>query len=186
MNLASTIYIYGGGPGSGCNPQAGECGRKSSGDAIYHGTAVDAAQKILKEGIKRSGPLQQPIPVVYATKDKRVALSFAYAAGVGLNRPIDKDSNFRDDKEVALIVLKPEVTDLPHIEDQLYAFPKGVKEIDFAKDIPPKYIDRVEIYSVDGLKKDIENVKPIQVLHAGKSQAGETYLVVLADGHESI
>jgi predicted ABC-type ATPase len=27
MNLAATIYIYSGGPGSGCNPEVGHCGR---------------------------------------------------------------------------------------------------------------------------------------------------------------
>lgn len=182
MNLAATVELYSGGPGSGCNPEKGHCGRSWEGKTIYHGTAIDAAQKILKEGIKRSGSLQQHIPVVYATKVKQVALSFAYAAAKGLNRPITGDSEFRDDKEIALVVLKPGVENLPHLEDQIYAFPKGVKEVDFKEDIPAKYIDRVEIYSVAGMKEDIDNVKPVRVLHADKAQVGETYLVVLATG----
>lgn len=31
MNLATTITMYGGGPGSGCNPEAGRCGRPAEG-----------------------------------------------------------------------------------------------------------------------------------------------------------
>lgn len=31
MNLAATITVYGGGPGSGCNPEVGKCGRPSLG-----------------------------------------------------------------------------------------------------------------------------------------------------------
>ncbi len=32
MNLAATISLYGGGPGSGCNPEVGKCGRPSLGN----------------------------------------------------------------------------------------------------------------------------------------------------------
>jgi hypothetical protein len=30
MNLSSTLMLYAGGPGSGCNPEKGKCGRPSS------------------------------------------------------------------------------------------------------------------------------------------------------------
>lgn len=51
MNLQSTIDIYAGGPGSGCNPEAGHCGRPSSADAYidsYRQTFADAAGKFNK------------------------------------------------------------------------------------------------------------------------------------------
>lgn len=38
MNLASTIALHGGGPGSGCNPEKGKCGRPS-------GTGVTTSEK---------------------------------------------------------------------------------------------------------------------------------------------
>jgi hypothetical protein len=38
MNILSTIELYGGGPGSGCNPEAGKCGRPSTGGwSFAHG-----------------------------------------------------------------------------------------------------------------------------------------------------
>jgi hypothetical protein len=35
VNLAATIEIYGGGPGSGCNPEAGKCGRHGESSGPY-------------------------------------------------------------------------------------------------------------------------------------------------------
>lgn len=45
MNQSSTIELYAGGPGSGCNPAAGTCGRKS-GDRSW--TSSDAKSLIDK------------------------------------------------------------------------------------------------------------------------------------------
>ncbi len=52
MNLASTILIYGGGPGSGCNPEAGKCGRTASSASVYHVTHTSLVPKIQKEGLR--------------------------------------------------------------------------------------------------------------------------------------
>lgn len=64
MNLQATIEIHGGGPGSGCNPNVGKCGRRSTGksksvlDVItpkpdtsgsYESTLSPKYQKIVKE-----------------------------------------------------------------------------------------------------------------------------------------
>lgn len=43
MNLASTI-VYAGGPGSGCNPEKGKCGRPR-GVNVYHGTSAELAER---------------------------------------------------------------------------------------------------------------------------------------------
>jgi hypothetical protein len=189
MNLQSTISIYGGGTGSGCNPEKGKCGRHSTGQPIYHGTSLEAAKKILQDGIMKSSIGQAGIPVVYATKNKSTALSFAYGAA-------EYYGSSKGATEAALVVLKPEAEkELPHLkETQMGAFPKGIKEIDFKTDIPPKYIDRVEVYSITDVGKamrtpyntsnslDPFTVKPLSILHAGTPQSGETYLVVLARG----
>jgi hypothetical protein len=51
MNLESTLEVYGGGPGSGC--QGPNCGRhKGSGDVVYHVTHTKNVNKIKKEGLK--------------------------------------------------------------------------------------------------------------------------------------
>ncbi len=52
MNLQTTISIHAGGAGSGCNPAAGTCGRKSSGGSVYHVTHTNLVPKIQKEGLK--------------------------------------------------------------------------------------------------------------------------------------
>ena len=45
MNLAVTVSIYAGGPGSGCT--GSNCGRKVT---LYHGTSVENARSILQYG----------------------------------------------------------------------------------------------------------------------------------------
>lgn len=52
MNLEITLSIYGGGAGSGCNPAAGTCGRRSSGGYVYHVTHTNLVPKIQKEGLR--------------------------------------------------------------------------------------------------------------------------------------
>jgi len=48
MNLASSISIYAGGAGSGCNPEAGKCGRS----VLYHVTDEKHLSSILKNGLR--------------------------------------------------------------------------------------------------------------------------------------
>lgn len=93
MNLRSTISIYGGGPGSGCNPQAGDCGRKSAGkkdadvEVFYHGTVLPSAKQMLKEGLvpkpekafQTAGIDTSKKGYVYVTQDKKLAMLFANA-----------------------------------------------------------------------------------------------------------
>ncbi len=50
MNISSTISLYGGGPGSGCNPEVGKCGRPET--EGYHGTSPKDVRKILTFGLK--------------------------------------------------------------------------------------------------------------------------------------
>lgn len=49
MILALAISLYAGGPGSGCNPVVGKCGRTQ---VLFHGTTVENAKRILNSGIK--------------------------------------------------------------------------------------------------------------------------------------
>jgi hypothetical protein len=60
MRLQATIQVYAiGGPGSGCNPEVGHCGRPpGSGKTqemlnFYHGTVLPSAKKIFAEGLKQ-------------------------------------------------------------------------------------------------------------------------------------
>lgn len=49
MNLQSTISIYGGGPGSGCNPEAGKCGRPGLPSDGANKRALDDLNNMPKE-----------------------------------------------------------------------------------------------------------------------------------------
>jgi hypothetical protein len=74
MNLASTIAIYAGGPGSGCNPKVGKCGRswspkkingteKSDSGYVYHATNAERAYDIA------DGYMQTHKPSEYTDQD---------------------------------------------------------------------------------------------------------------------
>lgn len=93
MNLSSALLIYSGGPGSGCNPAVGKCGRKGTGksnseevEVFYHGTILPSAKAMLKEGLSPQPDKAfktSKIPVqkgyVYVTSDKSLAMTFAAA-----------------------------------------------------------------------------------------------------------
>lgn len=53
MNLAATLSLYAGGPGSGCNPAAGKCGRPS--DVISDVNDIKDQHKATATLAERSG-----------------------------------------------------------------------------------------------------------------------------------
>lgn len=73
MNLFATVSLYGGGPGSGCNPEVGKCGHH----ALYHGTSVENALSILKYGFDTKRNLTKKDPeeekTVSFTKNRKTA-----------------------------------------------------------------------------------------------------------------
>jgi hypothetical protein len=67
VNLATTLSIHAGGPGSGCNPEVGKCGRawspkkidgteKSDSGYIYHATNEERAADIAQGSLQTHKP----------------------------------------------------------------------------------------------------------------------------------
>ena len=48
MNILATIELYGGGPGSGCNPRAGKCGRKKKSTSTRRPLKIFTRQEVSK------------------------------------------------------------------------------------------------------------------------------------------
>lgn len=61
MNLALANTIYAGGPGSGCNPGAGKCGRPK-----------DLSQKAIKEEVGRLTPLLEKVGKVWKKRIRQL------------------------------------------------------------------------------------------------------------------
>lgn len=87
MNLGTTISIFAGGPGSGCNPAVGKCGRSVT---LYHGTSSIHVNSIRKNGIQpdKGGAEGDPVSKtghVYLSHEKESAKMWARfrAANVG-------------------------------------------------------------------------------------------------------
>lgn len=82
MNMASTVVIYGGGPGSGC--QGPNCGRHV---VLYHGTAAENVDSIRNEGLKEHNPYAQTghDKTVSLTSDVNTAHKYGYVSS-----PTDK------------------------------------------------------------------------------------------------
>jgi hypothetical protein len=57
-----------------------EGGTKDDKVTVYHGTSIEAATKILNEGLKPSGGVNK---VVYASEHKKVAIEFAKEIPLG-------------------------------------------------------------------------------------------------------
>jgi len=87
MNLAATIELYSGGPGSGCNPEVGVCGRKpgvraktlesgalpSQEGYLYHATNEERLYDIAKGSLKTHKPWEHTDQSVWpdGSKEKR-------------------------------------------------------------------------------------------------------------------
>lgn len=60
MNLSSTLMLYAGGPGSGCNPAAGTCGRpKGSGGTAFVSPSTDEGLNLEQAISKLNSPEQK-------------------------------------------------------------------------------------------------------------------------------
>ncbi|MDE2439173.1 MAG: hypothetical protein KGN01_07340 [Patescibacteria group bacterium] len=56
MNLQTTLELYAGGPGSGCNPAAGKCGRAERASASYIPVTKEKYQ-LAKQNEQAPGPV---------------------------------------------------------------------------------------------------------------------------------
>jgi RNA:NAD 2'-phosphotransferase (TPT1/KptA family) len=72
--------MYGGGPGSGCNPEAGKCGRPV---VLYHGTRLRDVESIKKSGLKKRDPWygRNVRKSVSLTSDRKVAHQYGFVKG---------------------------------------------------------------------------------------------------------
>jgi hypothetical protein len=155
VDLAATISIYAGGPGSGCNPAAGHCGRTVT---LYHGTTVANAKKILKQGFKAGRSHWETKTAaahgkgrVYFSKKLRDAFEFGYSSSTKQKDFLDRD----EDKGLKYAVIR---TDVPQ---ELYA--KMKKDYENPGEwrvlkgtLSPEHITHAAIYKVgtEGAWKD--------------------------------
>lgn len=95
MNLASTISIYAGGPGSGCNPEVGKCGRKKgSGSGEKPGRDL----KTLTDLGKRWG---LSVPAVRKTLEQQDKTDATFGNEFG-GHVVDDGNAVVTDKEIVL------------------------------------------------------------------------------------
>jgi hypothetical protein len=131
MNLESTLSVYSGGPGSGC--QGSNCGRKRS-KFIFHGTSEKSARSILVQGLK-SDTLQ------YAADNRKQAIEYAQFR--------------RGDGNAAVVVIKnPKKNGFYETDPD----EDNRKIYESAHDIAPKHIVKVELYDKRGNK--VGTLKP--------------------------
>jgi phage gp29-like protein len=123
--------------------------RQAAAGEYYHGTSPEAAEKILKEGIK---PTDKTYGYKAAFVGQNKGLAQSYGAGA---------SAASGSKEVAVIVVKHDG------KDGLYSR-KDSPNVGFNPNgIKPEQIDRVEYYRADGGKDE----KPIRIVRPGKMEA---------------
>lgn len=120
MKLSSHITIECGGQGSGRHP---------TGVEHYHGTTLNNALDILKNGFKGK---------VYVTPDKLEAKSYAYAS-----HQRESDS---DPKQLALIVLK-DLEEKHNFRPNSQIFRENRNWLVSTKPVSKEAIDRIEVYS---------------------------------------
>lgn len=144
MRLHAAISLYAGGPGSGCNPEAGKCGRPKT---VFHGTAEQFAAQIKQQGLFPPSVLtgDPEGDKVYTSENRDEALKYA----------LDKAEETGASKAVLITIKNPDqaglVQDLNPGEDTFF-IKEGM--------VDPKYIDKVETYDVKQLMKDI-HAKPL-------------------------
>jgi hypothetical protein len=170
LDLQKSIYIYAGGPGSGC--RGDNCGRPSTGGTpVYHGTQLGFAKKILKEGLKAGDVVgTSHYRVAWGTSSRNIALSYA------AEKASEEWGKKKPQKYCALVVVKS-----GQVANQL-----AVNQISY---VPAKEIDRVEVYRVSDVKKQYEKppkgewpVKPVRVIRATAGTVG-AYAVVFLYKH---
>jgi hypothetical protein len=147
-----------------------EGGTKDDKVTVYHGTSIEAATKILNEGLKPSGGVNK---VVYASEHKKVAIEFAKEI------PLGETSN-PDDRLVGIVVISDAAkAGLSQAYSSHYTSEPGAV-------VPAEYISRVEVYSVGALKNQGLKASPVKVLKrsAQPKEPIEVYAAVVFDENE--
>jgi RNA:NAD 2'-phosphotransferase (TPT1/KptA family) len=146
MNLFSTIQLYAGGPGSGCNPEKGKCGRTVT---MYHGTIEDFLPSIKQHGLDPAKHARG-VRGVYVTGNKGVARYYAKSGAMVSDKVHQHPS-----RGVVLTLNLPERFAKSLHKDDSDA--SAHKAFFTTRRIPAKYIKRVEKLPGFGMPKDIWN-----------------------------
>jgi len=159
-NQTYSFVIVSGGLGSGHKGHKGRLGEQGGSEpSLYHGTSVEVAKNIRKNGldIKHSGDRTGSwVQTIWTTSNKEAAASFGM-----------------DEKQkghYAIITLKPSVHKLLN---ENYKSMMGVYTFD--QSIPPEYIDKVEVFSFKSLDERPNKHKKV------KQFAAQLYVPVVID-----
>lgn len=153
LNLQLANELYAGGPGSGCNPEAGKCGRpERPKGVVFHGTPIAHVSGILKHGLKARNAIAGK--GVYTSSDFKQVLPNALGEMGSGNWPT----------QAAVVVIKNWKGLKRHAE---WGF-DSEKDPVFDKDVPVKNIHHVEIYDVKDLYRAMKtgkvgSLKPVEI-----------------------
>lgn len=163
MNLANSIsLLYAGGPGSGCNPAVGKCGRTVT---LYHGTTEAIGRKIAKQGLSSGKSVFGTEKVhgkgwVHFSKDLDDAHNFGYEAATQrvLNRkgdtnPIVSQEMFPGGVRYAVVR-----ADVPEeMYKKMQADPENKKDWRrYRGDVPSQYVTHVAVYKSGAMAQAVE------------------------------
>lgn len=135
MNLEATISLLAGGPGSGCNPAVGKCGRTI---VLYHGTAIKNLSSIQKNGLQRyNAAMAVNRKTVSLTSDRTMAKQYGFV-----------NQNSEGKYAVLRLELPREFVHRNSIRDSAEKRSRL-----FLKDVPAKYIMRTKIHDGKNISK---------------------------------
>ncbi len=120
--------------------------------SVYHGARLDAAESILKEGLRPGRETGKSMwDIVFASEDKAEAMSYAQSRA---RRLTDEAENIQEaQKYSTVVVIKPgEIAE---------SVRKGSYK-DFPKTIPPEEIEKIEIYRTSDMEG--RDPKPVATL----------------------
>lgn len=187
MNLASTIEIYSGGPGSGCNPAVGKCGRPSLGGKVYarpsdikkySNWGQEGYEWIGKAG-QGEGTIVKGVPITKEELIKKAPVLFhvttnlpaVKSSGWLLARSTDTEGGLGSHSQASAVSFTVSKDDARNIERELLR----VGEISRSGDINLLHKYAVEDEKISGLPEGTLTAK----LDASMLQYRENYAAIL-------